>query len=99
MTDSQRIPWLLVSLVLIAAPALAGEPMAVHPQPAGGVLTSVSGRTDRTALVCKVGASKTGSQSKDTQPRRGPAAAAKAPGKAPAAAPAPADTEGLSNVW
>ena len=99
MSDSQRIPWLLVSLMLIAAPALAGEPMAVHPQPAGGAMTAVTGRTDRTALVCKVGASKTGSQSKDTQPHRAPAAAAKAPGKAPAAASPPADSGGLSNVW
>lgn len=101
MSDSQRIPWLLVSLVLIAAPALAGEPMAVHPQPAGGVLNSVTGRTGRTDLVCKVGPSKRGRHSTGTQPRRGPAAAVKAPGKAPAAAAAspPADTGGLSNVW
>ncbi len=101
MSDSRRIPWLLVLLVLLAPPVLAGEPMAVHPQPAGGVLTPVTGRTGRTDLACKVGAPKRGRPSLGTQPRRGSAAGVKAPGKAPAAAAAspPADTGGLINVW
>ncbi len=99
MSDSQRIPWLLVSLMLIAPPALAGEPMAVHPQPAAGVISGATGRTGRANLTCKVGNSRSGRQSTATQARRAPPTGAKAPGKAPAAAPAPADTEGLSNVW
>ncbi len=102
MSDSQRIPWLLVLLVLGAPPALAGEPMPVHPQPAGGnVSIPVTDRADRNAFQCKAGASQGARQALGAHPRLGIATGVKAPGKAPAAAAAspPADTGGLSNVW